>query len=999
MAASVFATARSYIDAGLGVIPIKRDGTKEPESSLLPRVDKGDGKGPTPSWDHFKERLATSEEIKTWFDRPKPPGIAIINGKVSVNLETMDFDREAERTFPEWCRLVDSESPGLIDRLSTSTTPKPGFHVRYRCSSPIPGSHKLAMKPGIDPKTGKPTHFVLVETRGEGGYALAPGCPVECNPTGKPYAYHSGPAITQVGVISKDERDILIRCAKSLDQRVHTEYQPKSSAAFPRNDDGRLTPWDDFNARADWKADVLGPHDWTFAWESAGEGYWRRPGKDEGSCSATTGLRSRCGKDLLYVFSTNAHPLNEGTSYTKFAAYAILTHNGNFKAAARAIVAKGYGEQKRMDQQILYRLPELHAADPKEIVWLVDGEAEADTLRELAFVATSNPMGTSKGKWLNGHTETLRGRSVVILSNNDPASIDHAKEVFHSIKRAARSVVIVELPGIPPNGSILDWFDGGGNAKDLARLGKEALEAAHASNGHSVHVELVQEEWTEPIPLVDAQEVQLPLNSLPRCIRQFAEETALAMPCPVDLVAIACLTAAATAIGTSRQVRIKSGWVEGPRLWTAIVCDPGTMKSPALQRAMEPLRALQRRWKSEFDRETIDHERESSIYDARVGEFKANVKDAVKNNEDIPEMPPKPDAPKFRQCMTTNTTLESLCPLLHDNPRGLVLCKDELTGWVRSLNEYKGGKGSDRQEWLSLWSGADIIINRKGKTTFVANPLVNVVGCLPPDVLGELNDEYGREDGFIHRILFAWPASQPAHFSDLEVYPDTSNAYGNLFDRLFALHPVRSPSSGELEPETLCFQPDARGLFIEFVDSLAGEQTIEGFQDCYRGVWSKLKGYCARLALVVHVCRAEMGETDNQDIDANSTEAAIALIDYFKGQAKRVYPKLLANRKTLRQKDAQAVLEWIRRAKDRFQERGTFSWRDVRHDLRVRFNDRTEELAQALKLLEDRGYLDEFIQEKKQTGRRQSAVFCINPSTWGQVKHDSRNGERDGGLL
>jgi hypothetical protein len=55
-------TAQSYVAAGLSVIPIAR-GTKEPDSSLLPRVwDEIAGKS-KPSWRIFQERRPTAEEL------------------------------------------------------------------------------------------------------------------------------------------------------------------------------------------------------------------------------------------------------------------------------------------------------------------------------------------------------------------------------------------------------------------------------------------------------------------------------------------------------------------------------------------------------------------------------------------------------------------------------------------------------------------------------------------------------------------------------------------------------------------------------------------------------------------------------------------------------------------------------------------------------------------------------------------------------------------------
>jgi len=110
-----------------------------------------------------------------------------------------------------------------------------------------------------------------------------------------------------------------------------------------RGGDGpRGRPGDDFGARSDWR-EVLEPHGWRRVAERGGEGYWCRPGKARG-VSATTGY---AGGASLYVFSSNAPPFAPGESYSKFAAYALLEHGGDFARAVQALAARGFGRPGR----------------------------------------------------------------------------------------------------------------------------------------------------------------------------------------------------------------------------------------------------------------------------------------------------------------------------------------------------------------------------------------------------------------------------------------------------------------------------------------------------------------------------------------------------------------------------------------------------------------------------------------------------------------------------
>jgi putative DNA primase/helicase len=327
---TVLQAALAYLRAGLSVIPVRSDGSKAPD---------------VPEWKPYQQNPPTQDEVEDWFDRPQPPGVAVVGGKVSGNLEQLDFDSQADEIIPRWCELVDEECPGLLRRLTIVQTPrKPlGIHARYRCSEvTIPGNTKLAVDPSL-PK-GQQT---LIETRGEGGYALAPGCPPECHENGTTYDHQAGPKLSQVQTISAGEREVLLRCARSF-TREADEPADKS-----RHSGTGTSPGDDFNARGpDWP-ELLEPHGWQLARQADGARFWRRPGKEGPGWSATTGYcTGKAGQELFACFSENAEPFQGSgngkncTCYSKFAVYTRLNHGGDFKAATTALRQQGYGTQK-----------------------------------------------------------------------------------------------------------------------------------------------------------------------------------------------------------------------------------------------------------------------------------------------------------------------------------------------------------------------------------------------------------------------------------------------------------------------------------------------------------------------------------------------------------------------------------------------------------------------------------------------------------------------------
>jgi putative DNA primase/helicase len=154
----------------LSVVPILPDGKKRPAVK----------------WQEYQRRLPTAAQLHMWF-AGGANGIAIICGAVSGGLEVLDFD-DAE-AFELWSSLVREDHAELLERLPQVRTPAGGTHVYYRCE-----------KIGRNTKLAYPADGVkaLVETRGEGGYVLAPGCPGACHPSGGVYRHVAGPKITEM---------------------------------------------------------------------------------------------------------------------------------------------------------------------------------------------------------------------------------------------------------------------------------------------------------------------------------------------------------------------------------------------------------------------------------------------------------------------------------------------------------------------------------------------------------------------------------------------------------------------------------------------------------------------------------------------------------------------------------------------------------------------------------------------------------------------------------
>ncbi len=384
--------------------------------------------------------------------------------------------------------------------------------------------------------------------------------------------------------------------------------------------------------------------------------------------------------------------------------------------------ASRYGDGWRIggmpEPRPLFGLPEL--ADAKR-VYVCEGEKAADAVRSIGLAATTSAHGCeSPGKtdW-----EPLAGKEIILLPDNDLPGRKYADAVAALLAKLTPAPVVkrVELPDLPDHGDAADFVD--------ARARTDADELRRI-------VEALTDE-AEPMratrPAFEAQQFALfPVDALPQPVRGFVAAGAKAIGCDASYVAMPLMTGLASAIGNTRRIQLKRGWTAPAILWVAIVGESGTAKTPAFRLALRAIRERQRKALERHAEAMRDHEADLARYEKALAEWKRDRKAAD-------EPPAKPEAQQADRCIVSDTTVEALAPLLLANPRGLLMARDELAGWIGSFDRYAGGKGgADAAHWLSMHAGESIVVDRKTgipRTIFVPQAAVCVCGGIQPAIL------------------------------------------------------------------------------------------------------------------------------------------------------------------------------------------------------------------------------------------------------------------------
>lgn len=362
-----------------------------------------------------------------------------------------------------------------------------------------------------------------------------------------------------------------------------------------------------------------------------------------------------------------------------------------------------------------------------------------------------------------------------------------------------------------------------------------------------------------------------PSQLLPDTLKLFVEAAATAIGCDLGFVASACLAALASTIGATRRVRVKPGWCEPSIIWVALVGPSGDKKSPSIDAAVSPLYDLQSHAFQEHARDIENHEVDLLNYEAELASWKR-----AKSKGEPPQRPERPNSCRY---VVSDSTVEAISVILQSNPRGVLLCRDELDGWFGSFDRYASGRGSDIPAWLSIHNAKPIVVDRRTSGHVAVDcPAVSICGGVQPRILRKALRGRLLDSGLAARFLYVAPPRRICGWSDAVIPPRLTALYSELFDNLRSLERTTDRTA----PVDLPLEGPALASFRSFVNENAAVRAGEG--DELASVLSKLEAAAARIALVLQLVQDHRSES----VSKQWLDAGVELANWYGREARKV---------------------------------------------------------------------------------------------------------------
>jgi hypothetical protein len=401
----------------------------------------------------------------------------------------------------------------------------------------------------------------------------------------------------------------------------------------------------------------------------------------------------------------------------------------------------------------------------------------------------------------------------------------------------------------------------------------------------------------------------MPESFIPAAIRSWIVDTAERTQVPIEFLAVPAIVALGSLIGGKVGICPKAHdeWTVISNLWGIIIGRPGVMKSPAIAEATKPIGRLAYEAAEAFKTDKADADAAAQVLKLRIEALQSNLKSAIKKNQDVSAqqgelsdlMAQLDEAAAYEHRYIVNDgTVEKIGELLNQNRNGLLILRDELSGFLRTLD--KAGRDGDREFYLEGWNGnGRYTYDRIGRGTLHIDALtLSILGTIQPGklrkyVAGAL--QYGGgDDGLLQRFqLVVWSDNLP-EWKNIDRWPD-KDAKDQAFAVFRALDEFKAESVGAYQQDdnipVLRFSSEAQKLFDEFRGGL--EKRLRSAEmlatPAFESHLAKYRSLMPSLALIFHLVDVTNGGESKNGVSLEAAQLAAAWCEFLEAHARRVY--------------------------------------------------------------------------------------------------------------
>lgn len=410
--------------------------------------------------------------------------------------------------------------------------------------------------------------------------------------------------------------------------------------------------------------------------------------------------------------------------------------------------------------------------------------------------------------------------------------------------------------------------------------------------------------WPEPVALPDGLPAVEPFHPelLPEAFRPWIEDISDRIQCAPDFPAVGAMVGLASIVGRRCAIKPKrqDDWLVVPNLWGGPIGRPGILKTPPLLETKKPLDRLEIAAKRSYEESLVVWEADEVIRKEQTKVTSEKIRKRLREGRDADHLAREAieggeEEPQRRRYLVNDSSIEKLGEILSANPNGVLLFRDELTGFLRSLE--REGQEAGRAFYLEAWNGnGRFTYDRIGRGTVdIEACCISILGGIQPGPLGEYLRGIARggaaDDGLIQRFqLMVWPDPN-GEWRNVDRWPnrDAKERAYEVFTRMESLW-VATDRDEDSGIPCLRFEPEAQELFVEWRSDLEARLRGGELPEALESHLAKYRSLIPSLALLIHL--ADVG---GGPVSLLALQRACAWSDYLESHAKRVYSPVITS--------------------------------------------------------------------------------------------------------
>jgi len=399
---------------------------------------------------------------------------------------------------------------------------------------------------------------------------------------------------------------------------------------------------------------------------------------------------------------------------------------------------------------------------------------------------------------------------------------------------------------------------------------------------------------------------------IPAPYRDWLKDVSRRMQTPPDFAAITAIVVTSSVVGSGCGIRPKQkdNWEVIPNLWGACIGRPSVvLKSPSMKEPMQLLERLQAKYGDLYEQGKAGAKFDSLAHEAMLKDIKTRLnkkakgegRDGVVNSNDIATLrmqfleldknaPPEPVRRLFK---TNEVSIQAMTELQDENPRGLLVFRDELTGLL--ANWEQDNHQDERAYFLEGWNGNGSYTDKKiGRgLTDAKNICISLLGGIQPDKLSRYLYQAmrGNNDGMIQRLQLAVYPDEPKHWQNVDKYPN-NEAKQRAYEILEALADMDfiqyGAQQGEYDDRPYYrFSEAGQAVFNDWLDDLQNVKIKQEDNPFMLEHLGKYRSLMPSLALTFHLI--DIADGQDGQVSEQAAKLAVRWCKYLETHARRIY--------------------------------------------------------------------------------------------------------------